>query len=153
MAWASIIRTMRISLRQVANEARACRLCSKHLEPRPVFRVGASARLLVVGQAPGRRVHETGIPWNDPSGDVLRDWLAMDRATFYDTKQIAIVPVGLCYPGTVDGADLPPMPQCAPLWQPKFRAALPRIQLTLLVGSYAQKYYLAARPKSSLGET
>ena len=144
---------MRISLRQVSAEAAACRLCSRALEPRPVFRVGATARLLIVGQAPGRRVHETGIPWNDPSGDVLRDWLAMDRDTFYDTSRIAIVPVGLCYPGTVDGADLPPMPQCAPLWQPKFRAALPRIALTLLVGGYAQKYYLGARRKATLAQT
>jgi uracil-DNA glycosylase len=144
---------MRISLRNVTAEARGCRLCSRHLTPRPVFRVGAGARLLIVGQAPGRRVHETGIPWNDASGDVLRDWLAMDRASFYDTRQIAIVPVGLCYPGTVDGADLPPMPRCAPFWQPKFRAALPRVALTLLVGSYAQKYYLGARRKSSLSET
>ena len=144
---------MRISLRTVANEARACRLCSKQLEPRPVFRVGAQARLLIVGQAPGRRVHESGIPWNDPSGDVLREWLAMDRETFYDATRIAIVPVGLCYPGTVGGADLPPAPRCAALWQPKFRAALPRIELTLLVGSYAQKYYLGERRKSSLTET
>lgn len=144
---------MRISLRQVSAEARACRLCSKHLEPHPVFRVGATARILLVGQAPGRRVHETGIPWNDPSGDVLRGWLAMDRDAFYDTSRIAIVPVGLCYPGTVDGADLPPMPQCAPLWQPRFRAALPKIELTLLVGSYAQRYYLRAQRKQSLTET
>ena len=144
---------MRISLRQVSAEARACQVCRKHLDPRPVFRVGASARVLIVGQAPGRRVHETGIPWNDPSGDVLREWLAMDRDLFYDTSRIAIVPVGLCYPGTVDGDDLPPMPQCAPLWQPKFRAALPRIALTLLVGSYAQRHYLAAERKQSLTET
>ena len=118
-----------------------------------MFRVGATARLLIVGQAPGRRVHETGIPWNDPSGEVLREWLAMDRETFYDTSRIAIVGVGLCYPGTVEGADLPPMPQCAPLWQPRFRAALPRIALTLLVGSYAQKYYLGARRRPSLAQT
>ena len=144
---------MRISLRSVSAEARACRLCAKSLEPNPVFRVGASARLLIVGQAPGRRVHQTGIPWNDPSGDVLRQWLTMDRATFYDTSRIAIVPIGLCYPGTVRGADLPPMPQCAPLWQPRFRAALPRVALTLLVGSYAQKYYLGARRKSTLAQT
>jgi len=144
---------MRISLRNVSAEARACRVCERHLEPRPVFRVGATARLLIVGQAPGRRVHETGIPWNDPSGDVLREWLAMDRDAFYDTSRIAIVGVGLCYPGTVEGADLPPMPQCAPLWQPRFRAALPRIALTLLVGSYAQKYYLGARGRPSLAQT
>jgi uracil-DNA glycosylase len=144
---------MRISLRLVAAQAAGCRLCAAALEPRPVFRARASARLLVVGQAPGRRVHETGVPWNDPSGDVLREWLAMDRDTFYDTSRIAIVPVGLCYPGTVAGADLPPPPRCAPLWQPKFRAALPKVRLTLLVGSYAQKYYLGSRRKSSLGET
>src|SRR6185295_16605798 len=153
MAWASIIRTMRISLRSVANEARACRLCAKRLEPRPVFRVGATARLIVVGQAPCRRVHESGISWKDPSGDVLREWLAMDRDTFYDTSRIAIVPIGLCYPGTVDGADLPPPPRCAPLWQPKFRQALPDIRLTLLVGSYAQRYYLGARRRQSLTQT
>jgi len=118
-----------------------------------VFRARTSARLFIVGQAPGRRVHETGIPWNDPSGDVLREWLEMDRDTFYDVSRIAIIPVGLCYPGTVKGADLPPPPQCAPLWQPKFRAALPKIELTLLVGLYAQKHYLGLQRKSSLTET
>lgn len=117
-----------------------------------MFRASPSARLLIVGQAPGRRVHETGIPWNDPSGDVLRAWLALDRETFYDASRIAIVPVGLCYPGTVDGADLPPPRQCAPLWQPRFRAALPRIDLTLLVGSYAQNYWLRSPDKRSLTE-
>jgi len=144
---------MRISLRRVAAEALACRRCSGSLEPNPVFRARASARLLIVGQAPGRRVHDSGIPWNDPSGDVLREWLAMDRETFYDATRIAIVPVGLCYPGTVDGADLPPPARCAPLWQPKFRAALPRIELTLLVGSYAQKHHLGTRRKSTLTDT
>jgi len=143
---------MRISLLQVGREASACRRCEKILEPRPVFRAAKSSRLLIVGQAPGRRVHETGIPWNDPSGDVLRGWLAVDRDEFYDTARIAIVPVGLCYPGTVDGADLPPPRQCAPLWQPRFRAALPAIGLTLLVGQYAQKYWLGAHDKGSLSE-
>ena len=140
------------SLRRVSAEAAACRLCRRALAPRPVFRAARSARLLIVGQAPGRRVHESGIPWNDPSGDVLRGWLAMEREAFYDTSRIAIVPVGLCYPGTVGGADLPPIPRCAPLWQPRFRAALPHIGLTLLVGSYAQAYYLRNR-KRTLGET
>src|SRR6185503_8859137 len=140
------------SLKSLVREAQGCRSCERALpqEPRPVFRVGRRARLLIVGQAPGRRVHETGIPWNDPSGDVLREWLAMDRDSFYDTARVAIVPVGLCYPGTVEGADLPPMPQCAPLWQPRFRAALPHIALTLLVGSYAQRYYLGERRKATL---
>ena len=146
---------MRISLSQVAREARACTRCKRHLplEPRPVFRAARSARLLIVGQAPGRRVHETGIPWNDPSGDVLRAWLAMDRAEFYDVSRIAIVPIGLCYPGTVDGADLPPRRECAPLWQPRFRAALPAIGLTLLVGGYAQKFHLKDFERKSVTDT
>jgi uracil-DNA glycosylase len=146
---------MRISLAAVSREAGACRFCEQHLpqEPRPVFRVGKNATLLIVGQAPGRLVHETGLPWNDPSGDVLRDWLALDREAFYDTSRIAIVPTGLCYPGTVNGADLPPCKECAPLWQPRFRAALPGVSLTLLVGSYAQAYYLGASRKRTLGET
>jgi uracil-DNA glycosylase len=143
------------SLKPLVVEAKGCRSCERALphEPRPVFRVGPRARLLVVGQAPGRRVHETGIPWNDPSGDVLREWLALDRDIFYDTSRIAIVPVGLCYPGTVDGADLPPRPECAPRWQPRFRSALPLIETTLLVGSYAQAYYLKGRKKQTLTET
>jgi uracil-DNA glycosylase len=146
---------MRISLSAVSREARACRFCEKHLPqaPKPIFRVGRAARLLIVGQAPGRRVHETGIPWNDPSGEVLREWLALDREAFYDTSRIAIVPVGLCYPGTVDGADLPPCRECAPLWQPRFRAALPEIRLTLLVGAYAQAFYLQGRRKKTLADT
>jgi uracil-DNA glycosylase len=146
---------MRISLSVVSREARACTSCEKQLPqaPRPIFRVGQKASLLIVGQAPGRLVHETGIPWNDPSGDVLRAWLDMDRDAFYDTSRIAIVPTGLCYPGTVDGADLPPCAECAPLWQPRFRAALPNIRLTLLVGSYAQAFYLKKRRKPTLGET
>jgi len=139
----------------VSREARACRFCEEKLPqaPRPIFLVGKTARLLIVGQGPGRRVHETGIPWNDPSGDVLRGWLAMQRTDFYDTSRIAIVPTGLCYPGTVNGADLPPCAECAPLWQPRFRAALPEIRLTLLVGGYAQKYYLKDRRKKTLAET
>ena len=146
---------MRISLSRLSAEARACTLCSRALPfaPRPVFLVGRAARLLIVGQAPGRRVHETGIPWNDPSGDVLREWLGLAREDFYDTSRIAIVPMGLCYPGTVDGVDLPPCRECAPAWQPRFRAALPQVRLTLLVGSYAQAYYLGRRRKPSVAET
>ena len=142
-------------LRALIREAKSCKRCAPHLphDPRPVFLVGAKARLLIVGQAPGRRVHETGIPWNDPSGDNLRAWLAMDRDAFYDTSRIAIVPAGLCYPGTVAGSDLPPRPECAPAWQPRFRAALPRLELTLLVGHYAQAYYLGENLKESLTET
>jgi uracil-DNA glycosylase len=143
------------SLSRVSAEARACERCAGALPfaPRPVFRAAASARLLIVGQAPGRRVHETGIPWNDPSGEVLREWLAMDREAFYDASRVAIVPAGLCYPGTLDGADLPPRPECAPRWQPRFRAALPGIRLTLLVGMYAQAFYLKERKKRTLAKT
>jgi uracil-DNA glycosylase len=143
------------SLERIAREARACRLCEAHLPlgPRPVFRVARSARVLIVGQAPGRRAHDSGIPWNDPSGDTLRAWLAMERVAFYDASRIAIVPIGLCYPGTVRGADLPPRPECAPTWQPRFRPALPEIRLTLLVGGYAQAYYLGSRSERTLAET
>jgi len=146
---------MPISLSRVSAEARACTLCADELpfKPKPVFLVARGARLLIVGQAPGRRVHETGIPWNDPSGDVLREWLALERAQFYDTSRIAIVPTGLCYPGTVSGVDLPPCRRCAPEWQPRFRAALPAIALTLLVGTYAQAFYLKERRKRTVGET
>jgi len=142
-------------LRTLIRQARACRVCAPHLPlgPRPVFLVGKGARLMIVGQAPGRRVHETGIPWNDPSGDQLRAWLGMDRAQFYDTRRIAIVPTGLCYPGSGERGDLPPRPECAPLWQPRFRAALPGIRLTLLVGMHAQAYYLGAKRKRSLAQT
>jgi uracil-DNA glycosylase len=122
-------------------------------EPRPVFRAAQTARLLIVGQAPGRRVHGSGIPWNDPSGDVLREWLQLDRESFYDSSRIAIVPIGLCYPGTVDGSDLPPRPECAPRWQPRFRAALPQVRLTLLVGQYAAAFHLRERRKRTLAET
>jgi uracil-DNA glycosylase len=143
------------SLKSLVREAKGCRVCERELpqEPRPVFRVGRGARLLIVGQAPGRRVHESGIPWNDPSGDVLRDWLALGREAFYDRSQIAIVPAGLCYPGTVAGADLPPRPECAPRWQPRFRSALPDIRLTLLVGQYAQRFYLGDSRKKTLAQT
>ena len=142
-------------LQRLIAEARACRLCEAHLPlgPKPVFIAGEGARLLIAGQAPGRRVHETGIPWNDPSGDNLRAWLQLERAAFYDSRRIAIIPAGLCYPGTGKGGDLPPRPECAPLWQPRFRAALPGIRLTLLVGQYAQAYYLGERRKKTLAAT
>ncbi len=144
-----------MSLERLLSEARACTLCAAHLPhaPRPVMRMAATARLLIVGQAPGRRVHESGIPWNDPSGDRLRDWLQLAPDAFYDTTRVAILPVGLCYPGTVAGADLPPRPQCAPLWHPKLVPQLKHVSLTLLVGGYAQAYYLGARRKRGLTET
>jgi uracil-DNA glycosylase len=124
---------------------RGCSHCAQHFShaPRPTLRASASARILIVGQAPGSKVHATGIPWNDRSGDRLRDWLALDHNRFYDGRNIAIVPMGFCYPG-VDrhGGDRPPRPECAPKWHDPVLRAMPDLQLTLLVGGYAQRYYL-----------
>lgn len=146
---------MATDLEQLLQQIRACRVCEARLPypPNPVLRAGDTARLLVVGQAPGRRVHETGIPWNDPSGDRLREWMALEREVFYDESRIAIIPAAFCYPGSGKGGDLPPRPECAPLWHPSLRAALPRIELTLLIGQYAQAYYLGNRRKANLTET
>ncbi len=132
------------ALERMAAEARACTLCPDlPLGPRPTFRVSVTARLLIIGQAPGTKVHATGIPWNDPSGDRLRAWLGIDRDTFYDTARIAIVPTGLCYPGRLPGGgDAPPKPVCAPTWHPRLLPLMPRIALTLLIGSYAQAFVL-----------
>lgn len=129
----------------LAAEARACRVCAASLPlgPRPVLRVSATARLLIVSQAPGTLVHASGTPWTDASGDRLRGWLGLDPARFYDGSKVAILPMGLCYPGRLPkGGDRPPAPACAPLWQTRLRAEMPRIRLVLLVGSYAQTYYL-----------
>jgi uracil-DNA glycosylase len=143
------------SLKRLLDEVRACRLCEAHLPlgPRPILRAAPPARLMIVGQAPGTRVHETGIPWNDPSGELLREWLAVDRDTFYDESRIAIVPTGLCYPGRKGSGDAPPRPECAPRWHPPLLAAMPRIELVLLIGRYAQAYYLGARRKATLAAT
>jgi uracil-DNA glycosylase len=133
------------ALARLAAEIRACRACADHLPlgPRPVFRASATARLLIAGQAPGTKVHETGIPWNDPSGDRLRNWLRMDRDIFYDESRIAIVPMGFCYPGRLpNGGDAPPRPECAELWRARLLALMPEIRLTLLVGSYALAHVL-----------
>ncbi|WP_448203580.1 uracil-DNA glycosylase family protein [Azospirillum sp. sgz302134] len=147
---------MNDDLQALFERARACRLCEATLPHgcRPVLRGSPAARLLIVGQAPGARVHATGIPWNDPSGDRLRQWLAMDRAAFYDESRIAVVPMGLCYPGTAPkGGDYPPRPECAPLWHPPLRAALTGVRLTLLIGQYAQAYYLGDRRKRTMTDT
>lgn len=143
------------ALDALLREVRACRLCEAHLPlgPRPVLRADVRARVLIVGQAPGTRVHATGIPWNDASGDRLREWLQVDREAFYDEGRFAIIPAGLCYPGRGRSGDLPPRPECAPLWHPRLRALLPAIELTLLVGQYAQAYYLGARRKPTLTAT
>ncbi|MBM9402203.1 uracil-DNA glycosylase family protein [Gluconacetobacter azotocaptans] len=124
-------------LRQV----RACTACAANLPlgPRPILHISRTARILIASQAPGTRVHETGISFNDASGDRLRGWLGIDRDVFYDTRRIALVPMGMCYPGRLpNGGDRPPRPECAPLWRDRILAMMPDIRLTLLVGSYAQ---------------
>lgn len=123
---------------------RGCRICEANLplEPRPVIQASQEARLLVVGQAPGRRVHETGLPFNDPSGDRLRDWMGIDRDTFYDGRRLAILPMGFCYPGTGKSGDLPPRPECAPAWRNLLLERLHRVELTLVIGQYAQAWHL-----------
>lgn len=135
-------------------EARACTACEGlPLGPRPVIRAGASARLLIISQAPGTKAHETGLSFNDPSGDRLRDWLALDRDTFYDEARVAIMPMGFCYPGRLPrGGDAPPRPECAPLWHDRLRAGLTEVRLTLLVGSYAIRHYLPGGRSRSMTE-
>ncbi|HEX7369149.1 MAG TPA: uracil-DNA glycosylase family protein [Rhodanobacteraceae bacterium] len=134
---------------------RACQVCASSLPHgcRPVLQAHPDARLLVVSQAPGRRVHDTGIPFNDKSGDKLRDWLGIDKQTFYDAHRVAIVPMGFCYPGKGSSGDLPPRPECAPLWHPQLLPRLKNIQLTLAIGSYAIRGMLGNRRKTTLTET
>jgi uracil-DNA glycosylase len=143
-------------LERLAAEAGACRICEAHLPlgPRPVFRVSPTARLLVVGQAPGRLVHETGLSWNDPSGERLRGWLGLDRETFYDRRRVALLGIGFCYPGIdAHGGDKPPRPECAPAWHRRFVELMPRVELVLLVGVYAHAFHLGEARRKSVGET
>jgi uracil-DNA glycosylase len=134
---------------------RACETCKLHLPlgPRPVFQISRTACILVAAQAPGRRVHETGIPFNDPSGDRLRDWMGIDRAAFYDAAKIALLPMGFCYPGTGKSGDLAPRPECAEKWRKQLLDFLPDIQLSLVIGQYAHAWHLGERQKSTLTET
>ncbi|TCS35582.1 uracil-DNA glycosylase [Paucimonas lemoignei] len=139
----------------IHREIEDCRICADHLPhgPRPVVQMSGTARLLIIGQAPGRKVHETGIPWNDASGAQLRTWLDMSPDEFYDASRIAIMPMGFCYPGTGKSGDLPPRRECAPAWHARLLALMPHIRLTLLIGSYAQRHYLSLSKRSTLTET
>ena len=134
---------------------RDCRACAAHLPlgARPVLRARESARILIIGQAPGLRVHMSGIPWDDPSGERLRRWMGVDAAAFYDESRLAIIPMGYCYPGRGNGGDLAPRPECAALWLDHLLARLPRIELTLLIGQHAQRHFLGGRRKASLAAT
>ncbi|WP_281649127.1 uracil-DNA glycosylase family protein [Parendozoicomonas sp. Alg238-R29] len=125
------------------NEIRACSLCEAHLPlgPRPVLQLHPAAKILIAGQAPGRTVHETGLPFNDPSGERLRDWLGVTREQFYNPELFAIIPMGFCYPGTGKSGDLPPRPECAETWRARLLEQLPNLKTTLVLGQYAQAYH------------
>jgi uracil-DNA glycosylase len=145
-----------MSLTRLLREVRACELCLDNLPlgSRPVLQLASTARLLIIGQAPGSKVHQSGIPWNDASGDRLRDWLKLDLSVFYDDARVAILPMGFCYPGAADNqGDMPPRPECAPHWHERLLRHLPDLQMTLLVGQYAQRYYLGTGRKNSMTET
>ena len=146
---------MQETLSQLLKDIRACRHCADDLPygPRPVVQAHHSARLRIVGQAPGRKVHETGIPWDDRSGERLRRWLGLTPQQFYDSRKVALVPMGFCYPGKAKSGDNPPRPECASLWHEVLDAHLPSIGLTLLIGHYAQAHYLSDRRKATLRDT
>ncbi|WP_428773233.1 uracil-DNA glycosylase family protein [Vibrio sp.] len=141
-------------LDELLKQIRRCKVCEPDLPlgANPVIQASRNARLMIIGQAPGTRVHQTSIPWNDPSGDRLRYWLDLDKSTFYDAQHIAIMPMGLCYPGKGRSGDLPPRKECAPLWHQRVLEQLPNIGMTLLIGQYAQNYYLQDKP-ATLTET
>lgn len=145
---------MTSKFKKLLDDVRGCTVCQKSLphKVRPVLSALPSAKILVIGQAPGKKVHDTGIPWNDPSGNRLREWMDIDRDVFYDESRIAIVPMGFCYPGKGKSGDLPPRPECAPLWHKDLLSQMPNIKFTLLIGQYSQGYYLPNK-KNTLTET
>ena len=146
---------MNQTLSMIVKEVRSCNLCTDFLPlgPRPIIQVGSLAKILIVGQAPGSRVHETGIPFNDPSGDRLREWMGIDKTVFYDERQIALLPMGFCFPGTGKSGDLPPRPECAKTWRTQLLDQLPNVALTIIVGQYAQAWHLGKNNKENLTET
>lgn len=145
-----------MTLKRLLRQVRACTICEAGLPlgARPVLQVAASARLLILSQAPGRKVHETGVPWDDASGERLRDWMAIDRSAFYDEERVAILPMGLCYPGSASsGGDKPPRRECAPLWHGLLLQHLSAVEHTLLVGHHAQRFQLGAACKDTMTDT
>ncbi len=142
-------------MENLLNEIRKCTLCAKHLPlgPNPIVNAHRNARLIIIGQAPGTKVHQSGIPWDDASGKRLREWLNMEPEQFYNSDKIAIIPMGFCYPGKGNSGDLPPRPECAPEWHKTLFDKMPRVELILLIGLYAQKYYLGKEVKRNLTET
>ena len=146
---------MRSKLDRLLAEIRACQICAAQLPlgPRPVLQASASACLLIVSEAPGRKVHHSGVPFDDFRGDRLREWMGIDKATFYDAKRVAIVPIGFCFPGSANGGDLPPRPECAPTWHSRLLPLLKQVQLTLLIGQYAQIGILGVPRGTKLTDT
>ncbi len=142
-------------LKNLLIEIRECRLCEDDLPlgPLPVVQASSKAKILIAGQAPGRKVHESGIPFDDSSGERLRSWMGIDSKIFYNDSKIAIVPMGFCYPGSGKSGDLPPRPECSEAWREKLISSLPKIELTILIGQYAQVYHLGAAQKKNLTET
>ncbi len=138
------------SLTHLLRDVRACTVCAEHLEdgPRPIVQIGEGAPIVIIGQAPGRRVHESGVPWDDPSGVRLREWLGLSTDQFYDDGIVAILPMGFCFPGTGSSGDKPPRPECAPLWHEPLRAHLREDRLEVILGMYAQERYVEHRSKT-----
>lgn len=146
---------MTAPIADLIKHVKACQICAHKLPhgPRPVLQIGREARLLIAGQAPGRKVHDTGIPFDDSSGETLRAWLGIDRAAFYDPRQVAILPMAFCYPGRGRSGDLPPPPECARNWRERLLEAVPNIRLTIVIGRYALAYHLATGAEATLTET
>ncbi|MCW5514798.1 uracil-DNA glycosylase family protein [Muriicola sp. Z0-33] len=142
-------------MKKLLKEIEKCEVCSAHLPlgPRPVVTAHPDARIVIIGQAPGTKVHNTGVPWDDPSGRQLRKWLGITDETFYDPSKIALMPMGFCYPGKGKSGDLPPRRECAPLWHNALLEKMPQLRLTLVIGMYAQKYYLKGQIKKNLTAT
>jgi len=142
-------------MEEVLQQIKICNVCENHLAfgVNPVVAASSKSKIVVVGQAPGRKVHLSGIPWDDKSGDNLRNWLGVNKDTFYDTDKIALIPMGFCYPGKGVSGDLPPRAECAPLWHHKLLSGMPNVEMVILIGLYAQKYYLGEKTKSTLTET
>lgn len=142
-------------MEKLLSEIRSCTVCSAHLPlgPRPIVAAHPKAKIAIIGQAPGKKVHETGVPWDDPSGRQLRKWLGVTDELFYNEKKMALIPMGFCYPGKGNSGDLPPRPECAPLWHKPILEQMPNLQLTILIGQYAQKYYLGSKRRKTLTDT
>lgn len=142
-------------MENLLREIRRCTVCSQYLPlgANPVLAAHSKSKILIIGQAPGKKVHETGVPWDDASGNSLRNWLNVSKETFYDAATIALIPMGFCYPGQGKSGDLPPRPECAPLWHGCLLTQMPNVKLTLLIGQYAQNYYLGEHRKDNLTET